>query len=201
MRTNTPWFAFALGTLAYASGCQGMESEDPPVLLLRNMHHQPKYNSQSYSDFFDDHRTMRPPPGNTVSRESFTGDVELESGLKADNSGYVMDIPTSVAAHFESPMAMVERGRERFGIYCTPCHDKTGKGNGTVVLRGFQKPPSLHDARIKQMPDGQLYATIANGVRNMPSYAAQIPLHDRWAIVSYVRALEMTQISMTEPTK
>ena len=90
---------------------------------------------------------------------------------------------------------MIERGQDRYSIYCRPCHDDTGSGQGAVVTRAAWQPPppSFHQERLRQMPDGQLFATISHGVRNMPSYGASIPVNDRWAIVSYVRALQLSQ--------
>ena len=90
---------------------------------------------------------------------------------------------------------MLDRGLDRYDIYCRPCHDGTGSGRGTVITHSDWQPPppSFHQPRIRQMPDGQLFATITHGVRNMPSYGASIPVSDRWAIVSYVRALELSQ--------
>ena len=85
------------------------------------------------------------------------------------------------------------RGQRRYDIYCTPCHDRTGTGNGIVVERGLVPPPSFHDARIRAMPPGEIYKVISKGVRNMPSYAAQIPVRDRWAITAYVRALQVAR--------
>jgi mono/diheme cytochrome c family protein len=107
---------------------------------------------------------------------------------------------------------LVARGQERFGIYCAPCHGLTGDGKGMVVCkrekpsdacesRGFPPLPSYEDARLRQMPDGQLFATITHGVRTMPAYAAQIPTMDRWAIVTYVRALQVSQIAEARPSQ
>jgi mono/diheme cytochrome c family protein len=90
---------------------------------------------------------------------------------------------------------MVQRGRERFDIYCAPCHGRTGDGKTLTTRAGFPQLPKLDDPRICTMPDGQLYATIANGVRNMPPYAAQLEVGDRWAVVAYVRALELSQLA------
>jgi mono/diheme cytochrome c family protein len=102
---------------------------------------------------------------------------------------------------------MVTRGRARFGIYCTPCHDGTGAGNGLVKKRAIASgatafvPQTFHQDRLRHMPDGQLFATISNGKNNMPPYAMQIPVNDRWAIVSYVRALQVAQPKGTEATQ
>jgi mono/diheme cytochrome c family protein len=181
------------------TGCRGQKSEDSPIVLIRNMYHQPRYNPQSTSDYFEDGRTMRTPVEGTVARDRFEENEEISTGRLNDDSGYVLTVPDETVRRAGGMEPLLARGQERFGIYCTPCHDHTGAGNGTVVQRGFQKPPTLHDPRIRQMPDGQLFATIKNGVRNMPAYGAQIPSSDRWAIVSYVRALELSQLSMNVP--
>jgi mono/diheme cytochrome c family protein len=107
---------------------------------------------------------------------------------------------------------LLARGQERFAIYCAPCHGLTGDGKGMVVCkrekmsdpcesRGFPPLPSYQDARLRQMPDGQLFATISHGVRTMPAYGAQIPRSDRWAIVAYVRALQLSQMAEVHPSQ
>jgi mono/diheme cytochrome c family protein len=104
-----------------------------------------------------------------------------------------------IVTRFGGAVAMVARGRARFGIYGTPCHDATGAGNGLVKKRALARgatafvPPTFHQDRLRHMPDGQLFATISNGVRMMPAYGPQIPVQDRWAVVSYVRALQLSQ--------
>ncbi len=177
------------------ASCRGDVSEEPPIHLQRNMFSQERYDPQAFSPFFEDNRSMRSPVEGTVSREHYEADDTIATGRFADNSGYVLTVPTAIAARLGGPDKMVQRGQERFNIYCTPCHDKGGNGRGTVarVPNGFAKLPSLHDARLREVPDGQLFATITNGVRMMPSYAAQVPVNDRWAIVAYVRALQMSQ--------
>src|SRR5690606_10182604 len=103
--------------------------------------------------------------------------------------------PESVVTEAGGMESLLARGEDRYGIYCVPCHGGLGDGNGLVPeVSGAAaiRPPTFHDDRMRQMPDGQLYATIANGIRNMPAYAAQIPVADRWAIVGYVRALQLT---------
>jgi mono/diheme cytochrome c family protein len=87
----------------------------------------------------------------------------------------------------------MNRGQDRFTIYCTPCHGQTGVGNGIVIKRGFMVPPNFHDERLVTMPDGQIFNAISNGVRLMPSYGKQIPVEDCWAIVAYIRALQRSQ--------
>ena len=195
-----------------ATGCKGETGEDPPILLERNMYDQERYNPQGYSQLFADHRTMRMPVQGTVTQESRDEDPETTTGLLPDKSGYVMTIPDRLTRRPGEMAKMVSRGRERFGIYCAPCHGLTGDGKGMVVCkrenvtdpcesRGFGPLPSYQDARIRQMPDGQMFATITHGVRTMPAYGAQIPVADRWAIVSYVRALELSQTASAAPSQ
>jgi mono/diheme cytochrome c family protein len=196
----------AASTLALAmlAGCRGDPSDEPPVHLQRNMFHQERYNPQSSSPFFTDGRTMRAPEPGTISREEYDqygGDDSILTG-RQDNR-FVMTIPAGAVDRAGGYEKLVTRGQERFNIYCAPCHSRTGDGQGIVARRpgSFAKVTSLHEKAVKDMPDGQLFATITNGVRTMPSYAAQIPVGDRWAIVSYVRALELSQVSQAEPKK
>lgn len=192
MRSPSPTSILAVSAFALAA-CRGEVSEDPPVTLIRNMHNQPKYKAQAAGKFFADGRAMRQPVEGTLSVEAFEEDDERSTGVASDAQGYVLDIPKKAAAAFGGVDALVARGKERFGIYCAPCHGLIGDGNGTVAKRGFTGVRSLHEDRIRRSPDGQLYATITNGVRTMPGYAAQIPMNDRWAIVAYVRVLELSQ--------
>lgn len=177
---------------AAAVGCRGETSAQPPIIFERNMYHQQRYNPQARSDFFADGRTMRKPVEHTIGRE-MDPNPEISDGELADGSGYVMTLPNQVVGQFGGLDATVKRGQQRYDIYCRPCHDGAGTGKGTVVKRGMAPPPSLHDERIRHMPDGQLFATVSHGVRNMPAYNYSIPTQDRWAIVSYVRALEINQ--------
>jgi hypothetical protein len=187
-------------------GCRGQTSDDPPILLERNMYDSERYNPESYAKFFPDHRTMRMPVPGTVARDRYEDDPETATGLVGDKSSYAMAIPQQVVQRGGGLEKMLGRGRERFGIYCAPCHGLTGDGKGMVICkreklsdpcesRGFPPLPSYEDPRIRQMPDGQLFATITRGVRTMPAYGPQIPIGDRWAIVSYVRALEVSQLA------
>jgi mono/diheme cytochrome c family protein len=176
-----------LPLLLALAACRGEKSEDPPVHLIRNMISQPKFDPSSETSMFGDKRTMRPLPPGTVAQGSLKADDFLSRGKNADGS-FAKGFP------FEVDLATVKRGQERFNIYCTPCHSPMGDGKGIVAQRGLSPPPtSLHEERIRNMPEGEIFNTITNGVRTMPSYATQIPEHDRWAIISYVRALERSQ--------
>lgn len=205
------WPLLAL-LVAAGSGCRGQTSEDPPVMLERNMYDTERYNPESYSQFFPDHRTMRAPVEGTVARDRYEDDVETATGLLADKSGYVLTIPQVVVQRSGGMHKLLARGQERFGIYCSPCHGLNGDGKGIVVCkrdkptdpcesRGFPPLPSYEEPRLRQMPDGQLFATITHGVRTMPAYGPQIPINDRWAIVSYVRALQVSQMADAKPAQ
>ncbi len=179
-------------SVAVLAACRGQTSPDPPVVPIRNMYDQPKYDMQSVGAFFADERAMRPQVEGTISREEEI-DPRVAHGLNEEGNGYVMTIPQEAIDHFNGMDATLARGKERYGIYCTPCHGLDGAGLGIVARRGMVPPPTYHQDRIRHMPDGQLYATIENGVRNMPAYGPQVPTFDRWAIVAYVRALEIAQ--------
>ena len=193
--------ALLLFTCAGASvaGCRGQTSTQPPIIPLRNMFDQDRYDPQAESDFFPDKRTMRIPVAGTVPREREV-DPEVGEGRLTDDSGYVPYVPSSVVARAGGMEALVNRGQERYGIYCGPCHDGTGGGQGMVITRAKWQPapPSFHQDRLRQAPDGQIFATITHGVRLMPSYGARIPVTDRWAIVTYVRALQLTQAGVSQ---
>jgi len=184
-------------------GCRGEASEDAPLLPIRNMYDQERYNPESFSTFYADHRTMRDPIAGTMSREEYEANSEVATGVREDETGYLLTIPSTEVARWGGLEKMLERGQKRYNIYCTPCHDETGSGKGMVARfqPGFPPLPSYNDPRIRSMPDGQLFATMSNGVRNMPAYRAQIPVADRWAIVSYVRALQLSMVSRAEPKK
>lgn len=209
MKAALTILAVALGASALA-GCRGQTSEESPVLLERNMYDQERYNPESYSQFFGDHRTMRSPVEGTVARDRYEDDPEIATGLLSDKSGYVMTIPQSFIQRQGGMEKVLARGQERFNIYCSPCHGRTGDGKGMVTCkrdkvtdpcqsRGFAPLPSYEDPRLRQMPDGQLFATITHGVRTMPAYGPQVPVADRWAIVSYVRALQLSQMAQATP--
>ncbi len=191
--------------LAVASGallaCRGQTSRETPIVGIRNMYDQPRYDLQSESDFFPDHRTMRPLVEGVVAQETET-DPAIATGRLEDESGYVLEIPKEVVQRMGGMESLAARGRARFNIYCAPCHDSTGNGNGAVKRHAQAvgatafAPVSFHQDRLRHEPDGQLFATITNGKSNMPPYGMQIPVNDRWAIVAYVRALQVAQPKM-----
>jgi len=151
-----------------------------------DMHVQPRQNPLSYSDFYADHRSARPPVEGTVARGQLNADSYFYTGKIGNNPGDQMPFPVT--------KEVLERGRERYDIYCAPCHSRVGDGNGIVPSRGFaRKPPSYHIPRLAKAPLGYFYDVMTNGFGIMPDYAAQITPQDRWNIVAYIRALQLSQ--------
>ena len=166
--------ALTLSTLFLLAGCR------------QDMHDQPKYVPLRPSDFFADGRSARPLPEGTVSRGNLREDTLFYTGKGADGK------PSN---QFPMPVTreLILRGEQRYNIYCTPCHDRTGNGNGMIVRRGYRRPPTYHSDRMREQPNGYFYDVITNGFGAMPDYAAQIQPPDRWAIVSYIRVLQRSQ--------
>lgn len=174
--------AFLLGS------CQGMISDKPPIHPNQNMDVQNRFNAQEQNAFFADGRAMRTPVQGTVARGGLRQDTELYEGVDARGQ-LVSEIPVPVTRD------LVYRGKDRYDIYCAPCHGGTGDGQGIIMTGqyGYVPAPSFHTDYIREQPDGHFYSAIANGIRSMPSYATQIKVEDRWAIVSYIRALQKSQ--------
>jgi len=152
----------------------------------QDMHDQPRFKPFAKSDFYSDLRSERPPVEGTVARGELHADTYFYTGKVGDNPGDFMP--------FAVNEQVLERGRQRFNIYCAPCHSRLGDGNGAVPARGFpRKPPSYHTERLRKMPLGYFFDVITNGYGIMPDYASQIPPRDRWCIVAYIRALQLSQ--------
>src|SRR5712691_102649 len=163
-----------LGTTVLLSGCR------------IDMHVQPRVNPLARSDFFADQRSARPPMEGTVARGHLRDDTYFYTGTIGSNPGDYMPFPVT--------KEVVERGRERYNIFCAPCHSRVGDGNGFVPSRGFtRKPPSFHIQRLQKAPLGYLYDVMTNGFGIMPDYASQVSPQDRWKIVAYIRALQLSQ--------
>ena len=151
-----------------------------------DMQVQPRVNPLAKSDFYPDQRSARPPVEGTVARGQLYEDTYFYTGKIGNNPGDLMPFPVTKVA--------LERGRERYNIFCAPCHSRVGDGNGFVPSRGFSKqPPSFHIERLQKAPLGYIYDVITEGFGIMPDYASQIPAQDRWDIVAYVRALQLSQ--------
>ena len=152
----------------------------------QDMHDQPKYIPLRPSNFFGDGRSGRPLIEGTVARGHLEDDNAFFTGRGPDGK-FVNEFP------FPVTKAVMERGQNRFNIYCAPCHDRLGNGDGKIVRRGYRHPPSYHIDRLREVPNGYIYDVISSGFGAMPDYAAQIHPADRWAIVAYVRALQLAQ--------
>ncbi len=178
------------------TGCRGALSDKPPVHPNLNMDFQEKFQAQEANDFFEDGRAMRPPVPGTVARGFLRDDSRFYYG-RDETGAYVDVIP--VNARGEELRAVIERGRDRYGIYCSVCHGDAGDGQGIIMVGnegrgyGYVPAPTFYSDLLASQPDGYFYDVITNGVRNMPGYAQQIPVADRWAIVSYIRALQSSQ--------
>ena len=181
-----PLAGLGMALIAALMGCRGQISDKPPLFMKHGMEYQPRLNAYEEEKFFADGRTMRHPPAGTVAQGLLKEDDDYWRAGN-DSSDPIAKIPFAVNRE------LLERGQERYNIYCAPCHAQTGIGNGMVVQKGFLPPPNLHDERILNVTDGYMYRVISNGIRNMPSYGKQIPEADRWAIVAYIRALQRSQ--------
>ncbi len=150
-----------------------------------DMHIQPKYLPLAKSDFFSDARAARPLVPGTVARGDLRADTYFYTGKIGDTPGDYMPFPINDQ--------VLARGRERFNIYCSPCHSRVGDGNGMIPQRGYRHPPSYHIDRLRKAPLGYFFDVMTNGFGAMPDYASQIAPQDRWAIVAYIRALQLSQ--------
>jgi len=195
--SRTSVFLVVAATLAAAAGCRGGVSEEQPVHLAPDMDWQAHRKAQSHSPIFADHRAMRPVDKHTVAH-GFT-EEDRAKNLKEDDAFFrgvgrggapIARMPLQVDA------ALLARGKERFGIFCTPCHDQVGSGKGIVEQRSagaFAGIPPLSLDRLQSAPDGEIFQTITNGKGRMPAYAAQLSERDRWAVVAWVRVLQTSQ--------
>jgi len=150
-----------------------------------DMHVQPKYLPYEPTNFFGDGRSERPPVPGTVARGHLREDELLYTGK--ENGAMTDKFPFAITR------ADLERGRERYNIYCTPCHDYVGSGHGMIVQRGFPSPPSFHTDRLRNAPAGHFFDVITNGLGSMYSYAARVEPEDRWRIAAYIRALQLSR--------
>ena len=200
-----PVVALTLGIALLFSGCR------------QDMHDQPRYKTFAASPFFADGQASRPPVRGTVARGTLTDDSLLYTGkLDAKMAGTAQPVnPASgtvqpaagstapdktgqgFADLFPFPITaeVLDRGETNYNVFCSVCHDRVGTGEGMVVRRGYRKPPSYHTDRLRKAPAGYFFDVITNGFGAMPDYAAQIAPADRWAVVAYVRALQISQNS------
>ena len=181
MCTSKPGNARLPAALSLIAGC---------AMLLgacrQQMFQQPSYRPYQPSSLFTDGTSARALPADTVARGQLRDDPLLFTGKDANGQD---------ATEFPFPVThdVLVRGRQRFDVYCTPCHGFVGDGDGMVVRRGFTPPPTYHSDRLRQAPVGHFFYVVSNGFGSMPSYANQVTVSDRWAIIAYIRALQLSQ--------
>lgn len=166
-------FAVAAASVLAMAGCR------------QDMHNQPKFYPQRGSDFYADGRSVRPQVENTVARGQADVSSYLETGMQGGKEGDGLPVPLT--------LDLLARGQERYNIYCTACHSRVGNGGGIVVQRGYRPAGNFHTDRLRAAPLGHFYNVITNGYGAMPEYASMLTVEDRWAVVAYVRALQLSQ--------
>jgi mono/diheme cytochrome c family protein len=151
----------------------------------QDMHDQPRYKPLARSEFFGDERSARPRVPGTVARGHLPGDPAMETGKAG--TGFVAAVPVAI------DMKLLQRGQDRYRIYCTPCHGQVGRGDGMIVRRGYRQPPSFHIDRLRAQPAGYFFDVMTAGFGAMPDYADKLSVADRWAVVAYIRALQLSE--------
>ncbi len=185
--------AGALLSVIALTGCaRGCTSSRPPIHINPSMYNQPKVLAQTSSDFFYNGASMRDPVPGTIPIGGLKEDGAFYTGKGADGQ-FVATIPEPVNA------AVLDRGKQRYTIYCQPCHDARGDGKGILFQRANVPTASFHQEKILKYPDGQIFDVITNGQGLMPAYRWPIQAADRWAIIAYVRDLERTRLASAPP--
>jgi len=170
------------------AGLRGNLSRKPPLEVFPDMKRQPKLRPQKPFAFFEDQRSSRLPVPGTIARGQRFEDLPVNTGCITGTTNWVATIPLPITAE------LLARGRERFTIFCAPCHSAAGDGNGITSKYGMIRAGNFHDPRIVRMTDGEIFNTVTKGKNLMPSYASQVPVQDRWAIIAYLRALQRTRL-------
>jgi mono/diheme cytochrome c family protein len=156
----------------------------------QDMHDAPRYEPLEATTFFANGQSARQPVVNTVARGQLREDRHLDEGV----------VDGKPAETFPMPITdeVMKRGQERFNVFCSPCHGRTGAGNGMIVQRGFRQPPSYHEDRLRNAPVGYFFDVMSHGFGAMQDYSSQVPIADRWAIAAYIRALQLSQRATVE---
>jgi len=163
----------AAGTILVSTGCR------------QDMHDQPKFIPLRANDFYPDQRSARDPIPGTVAYNGYTEDMYFLTGKHGRELGN--DLP------FKLDAKVLARGQDRYNIYCAPCHSRVGDGLGMIVQRGYKRPPTFHQDRLRNAPVGHFFDVMSNGFGAMPDYSSQVKPADRWAIAAYIRALQLSQ--------
>ncbi len=188
-------FALCVVMVVAVAGRRGTLSRRPPIELFPDMNRQPKLRPQTPDAFFPDGRSSRLPVPGTIAREdTYYADLPVNTGRVTGTTNFVETIPVEVTAK------LLARGQQRFNINCSPCHGMQGDGNGVVkkLNVGLATIANLHDKRIVELPDGEIFNTITYGKNTMGPYGANVTVEDRWAIISYLRALQLSQLGTVD---
>ena len=175
-------------TVVGLAGFRGALFRKPPLEVFPDMKRQAKLRPQKPYAFFADQTTSRLPVPGTIARGTPYEDIPLNTGRISGTTNWVDTNPRPITAE------LLARGRERYTVYCSPCHSAAGDGNGIITKYGMLRAGNYHDPRIVRMSDGEIFNTITQGKNQMASYASQVSLDDRWAIIAYVRALQRTRL-------
>jgi len=192
MRYFLASFVLLVVVVISIAGFRGSLSRRPPIELFADMSRQPKVRPQSHSEFFPDALASRLPVAGTIARGSAYEDIPVNTGRVTGTTNFVELNPLPVTA------ALLARGQERFQINCLPCHGPQADGKGITTKYGMVVIATLHEARLVRMPDGELFHTITRGKNLMPAYGATLPPRDRWAVIAYVRALQLSHLGTLE---
>lgn len=183
--------------LAFLLQAHATKSDKPRISFIPDMDKQLKFTAQKANPLFADGRAMRPPVAGTVARGELRADTAYYQGTSGED--FIDSIPVPVTP------SLMKRGQERYNIFCAPCHGLVGNGDGMVHQRALEleqgtwiQPTNLNAGDVLTRPDGHLFNTITHGIRNMPPYGSQIDVHDRWAVVAYVRALQRSRNAQIE---
>ena len=185
-------FLIAVALVVGIAGSRGKLSRKPPIEVFPDMDRQPKIRPQTPSAFFADGRASRLPVEGTVARGAHFLDAPINTGMVTGTTNFIPTSPVKV-----TPQVMA-RGQQRYQIYCAPCHSPVGDGNGITKSFGMAVVANLHDPRIVQMGDGEIFHVITHGRNLMGPYASQVEIEDRWAIIAYVRALQLAALGSQE---
>lgn len=190
MRYFLTIYALIVVAVVSIAGFRGDKSRNTPIEIFPDMDRQPKLHPQSYNKFFEDGLASRQPVTGAISRGSTYAANPINTGKEGE--AFISSMPV------EPTRVMLNRGKQRYTIYCAPCHGSIGDGKGITTQYGMVAVANFHDKRILDMPDGQIFHTIGYGKGLMLGYAAQISVEDRWAIVAYIRALQTSRLGFPE---
>ncbi|MDB6017086.1 MAG: cytochrome [Pedosphaera sp.] len=181
-------FVLCAVVVVAVAGKRGSISRRPPIEVFPDMDRQPKLRPQTPNNFFADGKSSRLPIAGTIAWDDHYQDTPLNTGRVSGTTNFVEVLPVEVSSK------LLARGQQRFNINCSPCHGAQGEGNGVTKKLGMSVVANLHDKRIVELPDGEIFNTITYGKGLMGSYAANVTVEDRWAIISYLRALQLSRL-------